>query len=185
MNTEGIRNVQSIRSIRKHSARVGRSTTKLPSFLRTHPRLCSRSPISWRGLDHKTRIGTYCSSRRHPAQRNKASHSRKKPLCSVIYSNKHTELVQWFHPDPQDSRHATRASIVEAYEKAFNTLIDILRELPTEAWHKGTTYPRQYRTVEQMAHRPTEHFEEHAARLCCLLNIDLKGNQHFIEEQGV
>jgi hypothetical protein len=99
-----------------------------------------------------------------------------------------TNIRSWFNGFiliPLASRHATRASIVESYEQAFNALIDTLRELPDEAWHKGTTYPRQYRTVEQMAHRPTEHFEEHAAHLCRLLNIVLKQNQHFMEEQRV
>ena len=86
---------------------------------------------------------------------------------------------------PLASRRATRTSIIEAYEKAFTTLLDTLKELPEEAWHKGAAYPRQYRTVEQMAHRPSEHFEEHAAHVCRLLNIDRKGNQYFIESQRV
>lgn len=72
---------------------------------------------------------------------------------------------------PLASRQATRTSITEAYGKAFNTLLDTLQELPEEAWQKGAAYPRQFRTVEQMAHRPAEHFEEHAAHLCHLLNI--------------
>lgn len=82
---------------------------------------------------------------------------------------------------PLAARQATRASIIQAYEKALNLLLDTLRELPEEAWHKGSAYPRQYRTVEQMAHRPTEHFEEHAAHMCHLLNVDRKGNQYFMK----
>ena len=78
---------------------------------------------------------------------------------------------------PLASRRATRTSIAEEYEKALNTLLNMLKELPEEAWHKGAAYPRQYRTVEQMAHRPAEHFEEHAAHLCRLLNIDRNGSQ--------
>jgi hypothetical protein len=52
--------------------------------------------------------------------------------------------------------------------------------LSEEAWHKGAAYPRQYRTVEQMAHRSAEHFDEHAAHLCRLLKIDQKGNQYLL-----
>jgi len=62
-------------------------------------------------------------------------------------------------------RTATRASIAAAYEKAQRALLNLLQELPEDAWSKGTTFPRQYRTVEQMAHRPAEHFQEHAAHL--------------------
>ena len=81
---------------------------------------------------------------------------------------------------PLAARRATRISIAETYQKAFNMLLDTLKELPEEAWHKGAAYPRQYRTVEQMAHRPSEHFEEHAAHLCRLLNINRQGNQYFL-----
>ncbi|HLO28482.1 MAG TPA: DinB family protein [Anaerolineales bacterium] len=97
-----------------------------------------------------------------------------------------TNMRSWFNGFiliPLASRRATRASIVEAYGQAFNTLLNTLREVPEEAWHKGAAYPRQYRTVEQMAHRPAEHFEEHAAHLCRLLNFDRKGNQYFIESR--
>ena len=99
-----------------------------------------------------------------------------------------TGLRGWFNGFiliPLASRQATRASIAEVYGRAFNTLLDSLRELPEEAWHKGTAYPRQYRTVEQMAHRPSEHFEEHAAHLCHLLNIQRKGNQYLIDGERV
>ena len=72
---------------------------------------------------------------------------------------------------PIVARQATRESIAEAYEKAHTTLVSLLNELPEEAWSKGTNYPRQYRTVEQMAHRPAEHFEEHAAHLRRVLGI--------------
>jgi hypothetical protein len=82
---------------------------------------------------------------------------------------------------PLAARQATRASIAKAYGKAFNKLLNTLREVPEEAWHRGTAYPRQYRTIEQMAHRPIEHFEEHATHLCRLLNIDRKGNPYFVE----
>ena len=99
-----------------------------------------------------------------------------------------TKIRGWFNGFvliPLASRRATRASIVEAWGKAFNILLNTLREVPEEAWHKGTAYPRQYRTVEQMAHRPVEHFEEHAEHLCRLLNIDRKGNQYLIVKHRV
>ena len=95
-----------------------------------------------------------------------------------------TGVRSWFNGFiliPLASRRATRTSIAQAYEQAFNTLLDLLKELPEEAWDKGAAYPRQYRTVEQMAHRPAEHFEEHSAHLCRLLNIDRKGDQFFMD----
>ncbi len=99
-----------------------------------------------------------------------------------------TGIRGWFNGFiliPLASKQATRTSLAQAYEKASNALLETLRELPGEAWLKGTTYPRQYRTVEQMAHRPAEHFEAHAAHLCHLLNIERKGNQYFAEGNRV
>lgn len=60
---------------------------------------------------------------------------------------------------------ATRASLADNYNKAHTTLVDLLVTLPEEAWCKGIPYPKKYRTVEQMAHRPAEHFEEHVDHL--------------------
>jgi hypothetical protein len=97
-----------------------------------------------------------------------------------------TNIRSWFNGlilIPLAARRATRASIVEACGQAFNTLMKTLQELPEEAWHKGCAYPRQYRTIEQMAHRPAEHFEEHVAHLCRLLKIDSMNNQHSVEER--
>jgi Ni/Co efflux regulator RcnB len=51
--------------------------------------------------------------------------------------------------------------------------------LPEEAWHKGAAYPQQYRTVEQMAHWPAEHFEEHAAHLAVCSTL-IEGNQYVL-----
>jgi hypothetical protein len=72
---------------------------------------------------------------------------------------------------PVRYKSATRLSITEEYEKAHRVLLGLLGELPDEAWGKGATFPSEYRTVEQMAHRPTEHFEEHAAHLRRVLGI--------------
>ncbi len=37
---------------------------------------------------------------------------------------------------------------------------------------RGAYFPREYRTVEQMAHRPAEHFAEHAAHLRHVLGLE-------------
>ena len=76
---------------------------------------------------------------------------------------------------PMRARGATRASIAEAYENAWTRLVDRLRALPEEAWDRGAPYPRQYRTVEQMARRVAEHLEHHAAHLCNVLGIERHG----------
>ncbi|MFC1878572.1 DinB family protein [Chloroflexota bacterium] len=72
---------------------------------------------------------------------------------------------------PLRSIGATKKSIADAYDQAYNAITKILANLPEDAWDKGAAYPRQYRTVEQMAHRPMEHFEEHSAHLCSVLGI--------------
>jgi hypothetical protein len=60
------------------------------------------------------------------------------------------------------SRGATRDSIAASYHKAHAALLQLLETLPEEAWIKGANYPSQFRTVEQTAHRPSEHFKMHA-----------------------
>lgn len=72
---------------------------------------------------------------------------------------------------PMRSRKSTRSLILREYDKASKVLVDMLENLPEGDWVKGTRYPRGYRTVIQMAHRPKGHFEEHAAHLCSNLNI--------------
>ena len=62
---------------------------------------------------------------------------------------------------PLVSMKATRSSIAEEYEQAHAVLLDLLATLPDEAWSKGAKVS-EYRTVEQMAHRPAEHLAEHA-----------------------
>jgi DinB family protein len=79
-----------------------------------------------------------------------------------------THLRSWFNGHiivPFMARSATRQSTGEAYSKAHGTLVKILEVLPEEAWGKGMPYPKKYRTVEQMALRPIEHFEEHLVHL--------------------
>ena len=60
------------------------------------------------------------------------------------------------------ARRATRDSIAESYGKAHGALIRLLETLPEEAWSTGAHYPGRFRTVEQMAHRPAEHFGKQA-----------------------
>jgi hypothetical protein len=67
--------------------------------------------------------------------------------------------------------------LANAFENAFHSLVEILEKFPEEDWKKGTRYPRQYRTVEQMAHRPKERFDEHAPHLCEKLGIGREGKR--------
>ena len=105
-----------------------------------------------------------------PAGIERANTGRRRSVLSFVP----TSLRSWVNGHvviPIISRQATRESIAEAYEKAHAALVSLLEELPEEAWGKGTNYPGQYRTVEQMAHRPVEHFGEHAAHLRHVLGI--------------
>ncbi len=73
---------------------------------------------------------------------------------------------------PVRYRSATRASLASDYEQAHAALLKVLRDVPEDAWSRGAYFPRQYRTVEQMAHRPAEHFAEHATHLRHVLGIE-------------
>jgi hypothetical protein len=74
---------------------------------------------------------------------------------------------------PAISRKATRDSIAKKYEEGHQSLLSILETMSGEGWKKGTNYPRQYRTVEQIAYRPVEHFKEHASHLRRVLGMEL------------
>lgn len=74
---------------------------------------------------------------------------------------------------PALSRKATRDSIAKKYAEGHQSLLAILETLSEEEWKKGTNYPRQYRTVEQIAYRPVEHFKEHAGHLRSVLGLEL------------
>jgi len=76
---------------------------------------------------------------------------------------------------PVISKNATRSSIADKYNKAHTALVTLLEALPEETWSKGMPYPKKYRTVEQMALRPAEHFEEHLAHLRNVLGIKIEG----------
>ena len=94
----------------------------------------------------------------------RASQGSRRSLLAIVPPG----LRSWFNGYiiiPLLARRATRQSIGEAYNKAHKTLLDILAGLPEEAWSKGIPYPRKYRSVEQLALRPAEHFEEHLEHL--------------------
>jgi len=104
----------------------------------------------------------------------RASSGRQRSILGIVPAGLRS-WVNGYIIIPIMARGATRQSIAEAYSRAHNTLLGLLEELPEEAWSKGMPYPRKYRTVEQMAHRPAEHFEEHIAHLRTVLGIKLEG----------
>ncbi len=102
----------------------------------------------------------------------RASKGSRRSILAIVP----TSLRSWVNGHiviPFIARSATRQSIAEEYKKAHNALLGILEELPEEAWSKGMPYPRKYRTVEQMAHRPAEHFGEHLIHLQNVLGIKI------------
>ena len=73
---------------------------------------------------------------------------------------------------PQKARKENRDSIARNYKEAHKEFVRKLAELTEEDLRKGMPYPRKFRTVEQMASRPIEHFEEHEGHLRQLLGLD-------------
>ena len=108
-----------------------------------------------------------------PAGIRRASAGRARSFLAIVPAG----LRSWVNGHivvPSMSRNATRASLADQYNKAHNALVDILMALPENAWSKGMPYPKKYRTVEQMAHRPAEHFEEHSDHLRNVLGIKIE-----------
>jgi len=70
---------------------------------------------------------------------------------------------------PWKAKYQTRETIANAYQDAHQIMLLSLENLTRDDWGKGMPYPRVYRTVEQMAQRPIEHFEEHEAHIRLLL----------------
>lgn len=104
----------------------------------------------------------------------RASKGGRRSILAIVP----TSLRSWVNGHiviPLMARSASRQSIAEAYKKAHNALLGILEKLPEEAWSKGMPYPKKYRTVEQMAHRPAEHLEEHLVHLQKVLGIKIEG----------
>ncbi len=86
---------------------------------------------------------------------------------------------------PFMARRATRESIASAYQEAHEALLAMLEKLPEKAWSKGIPFPRRYRTVEELARRPVEHFDEHDVHIRRVLmlegNNQNKQNSNFKE----
>jgi len=70
---------------------------------------------------------------------------------------------------PRRARNQTRETIKESYREAHEILVSTLAKLQESDWEKGMPYPRKFRTIEQMAYRPVEHFEAHEAHIRQLL----------------
>lgn len=104
----------------------------------------------------------------------RASEGGRRSILAVVPTN----LRGWFNGRilvPFMARNATRQSVGEAYNKAHHVLLDLLAALPEDAWSRGMPYPKKYRTVEQMAFRPVEHFQEHVEHLRNMLGIEMEG----------
>jgi hypothetical protein len=86
---------------------------------------------------------------------------------------------------PLIARQATQESVASAYQEAHEALLATLEKLPEEAWSKGIPFPRRYRTVEELAHRPVEHFDEHAVhiRRVLMMEGDNQVKQHSISRR--
>ncbi len=100
----------------------------------------------------------------------RASAGRKRSLLGFVPAG----LRGWVNGHiliPLKAKPETRGSIAENYLEAHKELIGIAGKLTEAELRKGMPYPRKYRTVEQMALRPVEHFEEHETHLRSLLRI--------------
>jgi len=108
-----------------------------------------------------------------PSGIKRASKGGRRSILAVVP----TSLRSWVNGYiviPFMARNATHQTASEAYNKAHMVLLEILAALPEDAWSKGMPYPKKYRTVEQMALRPVEHFEEHVEHLQNVLGIKLE-----------
>jgi len=108
-----------------------------------------------------------------PAGIERASKGRKRSLLGFVPSG----FRSWVNGHviiPLKAKNETRETIASAYQDAHKVLVNKLDELNEKDWDKGMPYPRKYRTVEQMAYRPIEHFEEHEAHIHQLLGNEIK-----------
>lgn len=106
-----------------------------------------------------------------PAGIERASKGGKRSFLGLVPSG----VRSWLNGQiiiPQKAKNQTRETIKRAYQDAHKILVSKLEKLHEEDWEKGMPYPRKYRSVEQMAYRPIEHFEEHEAHLRRLLDIE-------------
>ena len=66
---------------------------------------------------------------------------------------------------PIMAKEATQDSVARAYQEAHEMLLATLEGLPEEAWSRSTSFPRRHRSVEELANRPVEHFDEHMVHI--------------------
>ena len=62
---------------------------------------------------------------------------------------------------PRMAKNHRSETLIREYENAHIQLLLTLEKVTEEDWQKGAKYPQKNRTVEEMFHRPMEHFEEH------------------------
>lgn len=96
---------------------------------------------------------------------------KKHSLLSFIPAN----FRSWINGNiliPIKAKKETRATIAEQYKVAHKELIELISLLSDADFEQGLPYPRKYRSVEQMALRPVEHFTEHEEHLVGMLNIE-------------
>ena len=108
-----------------------------------------------------------------PGGIDQARQGRRTSLLSMVP----TGLRDWVNGEiliPMLARHATRESIAQDYDRVHAQMIAKLDALSVEELDRGTTFLGRYRTVEQIFHRPVEHFQEHAAHIRQSLNINGK-----------
>lgn len=82
------------------------------------------------------------------------------------------DWVNGFILVPMLARNATRESIARDYDRVHAQMLAKLDSISIDELDKGTTFLGRYRTIEQIFHRPIEHFQEHAAHIRQGLNID-------------
>ena len=105
----------------------------------------------------------------------RASKGRSRSLLGLIPAR----VRSWLNGRiiiPQKAKTETRETIAQMYQNAHNILIDELEKLKEVDWKKGMPYPRKYRTIEQMAYRPVEHFNEHETHIRDLLKVNQERN---------
>jgi hypothetical protein len=105
-----------------------------------------------------------------PGGIDQARHGQRTSLLSFVPSGLR-DWVNGYILIPLLVRNATRESIVQSFDRVHAQMIAKLDALASAELDKGTVYVGRYRTIEQIFHRPVEHFEEHAAHIRSSLNI--------------
>ena len=104
-----------------------------------------------------------------PAGIIRATTGKKRSLLSIIPAS----LRSWINGNiliPLKAKQQTRTTIADQYNTAHNVLVELIFTLSEADFEKGMPFPKKYRTVEQMALRPVEHFIEHEEHLKSILS---------------